>query len=72
MRMVLAAIGEPEGVGYAGRIIGPAIPFLPGLPPGNGAASDTVPVQWLNLGCTLYRRRFMPDPPFDPRFQPRF
>jgi glycosyltransferase involved in cell wall biosynthesis len=72
MRMVLAAIGEAEGAGYAGRIIGPAIPFLPSLPPGDVAVSDTVPeiasVQWLNTACTLYRRRFMPDPPFDPFF----
>lgn len=69
MRMVLAAIGEPEGAGYAARIIGPAIAFLPDLPPGDAAAPAIVPVQWLNLGCTLYRRRFMPDPPFDPRFE---
>jgi len=69
MRLALAAIAEPEGAGYAGRIIGPAIPFLPSLPPDNIAGSETAPVQWLNLGCTLYRRRFMPDPPFDPQFR---
>jgi hypothetical protein len=50
---------------FAGRVIGPAINLLPedreDLP-------EIVPVQWLNLGCTLYRREALPSPPFDSVF----
>jgi glycosyltransferase involved in cell wall biosynthesis len=65
LRLLLAMFGEREGESYAGRVVGPAIGFLPRdcdrLP-------DAVPVQWLNLGCTLYRRSHLPDPPFDTFF----
>ena len=65
LRAVLAAIAEPEKGSYAGRIIGPAIQFLPqdGI-----CAPATMPVQWLNTTCTLYRRVLLPDPPFDAFF----
>ena len=65
LRAVLAAIAEPEGDGYAGRVIGPVINFLPEDKPDSAAP---VFVQWLNLGCTLYRRELLPDPPFDSFF----
>jgi GT2 family glycosyltransferase len=46
---------------YAGCLLGPAINILPedreDLP-------QIVPVEWLNLGCTFYRREALPDPPF--------
>jgi GT2 family glycosyltransferase len=65
LRAVLAAIAEPERESYAGRIIGPAIQFLPQ----DGVSMPaTVPVQWLNTTCTLYRRTLLPDPPFDAFF----
>lgn len=69
MRAAVTILGEPEGEGYAGRIVGPAIAFLPQLPAADAAAPDTVPVQWLNTTCVLYRRQAMPDPPFDPFFR---
>jgi glycosyltransferase involved in cell wall biosynthesis len=50
---------------YAGRVLGPAVHLLPedreDLP-------DVVPVDWLNLGCTLYRREALPEPPFPSHF----
>lgn len=67
-RTVIAAIAEPEGGGYAGRIVGPAIAFLPERPAVGAAFPEAVPVQWLNTTCTLYRRNCLPDPPFDPFF----
>lgn len=50
---------------FAGQVIGPAINMLPedreDLP-------EIVGVEWLNLGCTLYRREALPNPPFDSMF----
>lgn len=65
LRAVLAGFGAPENKTYAGRVVGPAIHFLPQDTPGSLAA---VPVQWLNTTCTLYRRDCLPDPPFDAFF----
>lgn len=50
---------------YAGRVLGPAINVLP-----DDAENvpEVAPVQWLNTGCTLYRRAAMPMPPFDSVF----
>jgi GT2 family glycosyltransferase len=62
LRTVLAALGEPENGSYAGRIVGPAINFLP---QDGTDMPATMPVQWLNTTCTLYRRDLLPDPPFD-------
>ncbi|OAI50989.1 glycosyltransferase [Planctomycetaceae bacterium SCGC AG-212-F19] len=50
---------------YAGRCIGPAVNLLPGDRPD---IPEVVPVDWLNLGCTLYRREALPEPVFDPFF----
>jgi GT2 family glycosyltransferase len=51
---------------FAGRVIGPGINLLPedreDLP-------EVVPVEWLNLGCTIYRREALPSPPFDAFFK---
>jgi glycosyltransferase involved in cell wall biosynthesis len=50
---------------FAGKLIGPAVNLLPedrnGLP-------EIVAVEWLNLGCTLYRLEALPTPPFPSRF----
>ena len=50
---------------YAGKCLGGAVNLLPAdnphLPP-------VVPVEWLNSGCTLYRREALPSPLFPPIF----
>jgi len=50
---------------YAGRCLGPGLNLLPedrdDLPP-------VVPVEWLNTTATLYRRKYLPDPPFPDSF----
>ncbi|MEP7305888.1 MAG: glycosyltransferase family 2 protein [Acidobacteriota bacterium] len=50
---------------FAGRVIGPAVNLLPEDRPD---LPDAVPVEWLNTGCTIYRRSALPKPPFDPIF----
>jgi len=50
---------------YAGRMIGPAINLLP---EDRDDIPEIVPVDWLNLGCTMYRREALPDPPFPAKF----
>ncbi|MGK0185213.1 MAG: glycosyltransferase involved in cell wall biosynthesis [Verrucomicrobiales bacterium] len=50
---------------YAGRCFGPGLAQLPGIDtPGN-----FVDVDWLNAGCTLYRRCCLPDPVFPAIFE---
>ena len=44
---------------YAGKIFGPAVAMLPDDRP---ELPDTVEVEWMNLGCTLYRREALPNP----------
>jgi len=46
---------------YAGRVLGPAVNLLP---EDRDDLPEVVPVEWLNLGCTFYRRQALPDPPF--------
>ncbi len=50
---------------YAGRVLGPAINLLP---EDRDDLPDVVPVEWLNAGCTLYRREALPDPVFPAHF----
>jgi glycosyltransferase involved in cell wall biosynthesis len=50
---------------YAGKCIGPAFNMLPEDSP---TLPEVVPVEWLNLGCTLYRREALPVPMFPPHF----
>lgn len=50
---------------YAGRCIGPAANLLPEDDP---RLPEVVPVEWLNLGCTLYRREALPHPLFPAYF----
>ncbi|MFL6212857.1 MAG: glycosyltransferase family 2 protein [Blastocatellia bacterium] len=53
--------GQQES-SYAGKVIGPAFNLLP---ENRDDLPVVVPVDWLNLGCTLYRREALPTPPFD-------
>lgn len=50
---------------YAGRVLGPGVNQLPEDLPD---LPEVVPVDWLNLGCTLYRRSALPNPPFPGHF----
>jgi glycosyltransferase involved in cell wall biosynthesis len=50
---------------YAGKCIGPAFNMLPEDSP---TLPEVVPVEWLNLGCTLYRREALPVPMFPSHF----
>jgi glycosyltransferase involved in cell wall biosynthesis len=50
---------------YAGRVLGPAVNLLP---EDDARLPDVVPVEWLNLGATVYRRDLLPDPPFEAFF----
>jgi glycosyltransferase involved in cell wall biosynthesis len=50
---------------FAGRVIGPAVNLLP---EDLDDSTEIVPVEWLNLGCTIYRREALPSPPFDSVF----
>jgi glycosyltransferase involved in cell wall biosynthesis len=51
---------RPES-SYAGGVLGPAVNLLPA---DRDDLPEVVPVEWLNTGCTLYRREALPDPPF--------
>ena len=59
---IMAGHAEPS---YAGRVLGPAVNLLP---EDRDDLPDVVPVEWLNLGCTLYRRKALPQPPFPAHF----
>ncbi len=50
---------------YAGRVLGPGLNLLPEDRP---ELPETVPVEWLNTTCVLYRREALPAPPFPARF----
>jgi len=50
---------------YAGLCIGPGLNLLPEDRPD---LPETVSVEWLNAGCTLYRRTILPQPPFPSHF----
>lgn len=64
-RMMLRVMAGAPQSSYAGRVVGPAINLLPA---DDDALPDVVAVDWLNLGCTLYRRAALPDPVFDAQF----
>jgi GT2 family glycosyltransferase len=63
--LLFAIMNGKREASYAGRVLGPAINVLPD-------ASEAVPeiarVEWLNTGCTLYRREALPVPPFESVF----
>ena len=60
-RWMLRVMAGRVQTSYAGLVLGPAINLLP---EDRNDLPDIVPVEWLNLGCTLYRREALPDPVF--------
>lgn len=54
--------GDPP---YAGRVLGPAVNLLP---EDRDDLPEVVAVEWMNLGCTLYRREALPVPAFSSHF----
>ena len=64
-RKLLTCLHGRRLASYAGRCVGPAFNLLPEDRPD---LPEVVTVDWLNLGCTLYRREAMPDPPFPDTF----
>lgn len=50
-----------RGLDWAGRYLGPALQMLPA---DDDSLPEVVEVEWLNAGCTAYRREALPDPPF--------
>lgn len=64
-RLLFALMEGRNRPTYAGRVIGPAVNLLP---EDRDDLPELVPVDWLNTGCTLYRRAAIPEPPFDSVF----
>src|SRR6266571_3582317 len=64
-RFVFHLMAGHEERSYAGRVLGPAVNLLP---EDSDDLPEIVPVEWLNTGCTLYRREALPDPPFPDHF----
>ena len=62
MFRMLAGRKEPS---YAGRVLGPAVNLFP---EDRDDLPEVVPVEWMCLGCTLYRREALPDPPSPSQF----
>jgi len=60
-RCVFGVMAGRREKSYAGRVLGPAINLLP---EDRDDLPEVVPVDWLNLGCTIYRRCALPNPPF--------
>ncbi|MEP7165509.1 MAG: glycosyltransferase [Ferruginibacter sp.] len=64
-RMVYGLFTSKETMNdLEGKVIGPVINFLCS----ENNRREIIPVQWLNLGLTIYRRAVFPDPVFDPYF----
>lgn len=57
-------MGADTSQSLAGKCIGPAINFLTD----SVAKDDFTSVDWLNTGCTLYRKEALPNPVFDKHF----
>lgn len=64
-RTVFSLLNGRRERSFAGRVIGPAVNLLPEDRPD---LPKLIPVDWLNLGCTIYRREALPNPPFRPEF----
>lgn len=65
-RAVTGLMDRRRGQPLDGRIVGPALNFLPASRPDAPAVCHA---EWLNTTCTLYRRAALPTPPFDAHFQ---
>jgi glycosyltransferase involved in cell wall biosynthesis len=64
-RLFYRLLGADTSKSLAGKCIGPAVTFLP---ENNPQLPNYVEMQWLNAGCTLYRRKALPNPVFDTHF----
>ena len=64
-KFVFAFLNGKRLTSYAGRCFGPGLTQLPGV----DGSGDSIEVDWLNAGCTLYRRRCLPDPVFPAIFE---
>lgn len=64
-RAVFALMNGRNERSFAGRVLGPAVNLLP---EDRDDLPEVVHTEWLNLGCTIYRREALPDPPFDAIF----
>ncbi|HUR41139.1 MAG TPA: glycosyltransferase family 2 protein [Verrucomicrobiae bacterium] len=64
-RLLFTILHGRSEASFAGRVIGPALNLLPD---DNPELPEIVATEWLNTGCTLYRREALPVPPFDPLF----
>ena len=65
-RLVFRLIDDRPESSYAGGVLGPAVNLLPA---DRDDLPEVVPVEWVNTGCTLYRREALPDPPFPDHFK---
>jgi len=63
--LIFSYLNGRQEVSYAGKCLGGAVNLLP---EDNPNLPDIVPVEWLNAGCTLYRRTALPTPLFPPIF----
>src|SRR5579863_4138613 len=61
-RMMLTLLNGRRLTSFAGRVIGPAVNLLP---EDRADLPEVTKVEWLNLGCTMYRRVALPIPAFD-------
>ncbi len=64
-RFMFAWMNGGKAETYAGRCLGPAVNLAPSDAPN---LPEVVPQDWLNSGCTIYRRDGLPDPPFETFF----
>ena len=64
-RCIFTTLHGSDESTFAGRVIGPAINFLP---EDRGDLPDVVLTEWLNTTCTIYRREALPSPAFDSVF----
>jgi hypothetical protein len=64
-RVLFTALNGHRVESFAGKVIGPALHFLP---EDRDDLPELVQVEWLNTTCTLYNRAAMPSPPFDSLF----
>jgi glycosyltransferase involved in cell wall biosynthesis len=64
-RCLFTLLHRRHEASFAGRVIGPAVNILP---EDRDDLCEVVSVEWLNLGCTMYRRDALPSPPFDSIF----
>lgn len=64
-RAMFRLMAGEAAASYAGRVLGPAVNLLP---EDDDRLPEVVPVEWLNLGATIYRRALLPEPPFDAFF----